>query len=86
MGLSDYYKNLVQNGAIDISTITDETLKEQIKTYQEYYEKALSASDTVQDLKDSLADLAQTKLDNIAKQSENNLSLLDHELSIHGTG
>lgn len=82
VGLSDYYKNLVQNGAIDISTITDETLQKQIETYQDYYNKALSASDAVQELKDSLAELAQTKLDNISKESENSIALLDHELSM----
>ena len=34
VGLSGYYKTLVQNGAIDISTISDETLKDQINEYQ----------------------------------------------------
>ena len=34
VGLSGYYKTLVQNGAIDISTISDENLKDQINEYQ----------------------------------------------------
>lgn len=36
--LSDTWKKRVQNGAIDITTITDENLADQIKKYQEYYE------------------------------------------------
>lgn len=34
VGLSGYYKTLVQNGAIDISTISNENLKDQINEYQ----------------------------------------------------
>lgn len=34
VGLSDSYKRLVQSGAIDISTVSDETLKDKISDYQ----------------------------------------------------
>lgn len=37
VSLSDHYKKLVQNGAIDIETIKDEKLAENIKNYQEWY-------------------------------------------------
>ena len=37
IGLSDNYKNLVQNGAINIEDITDKDLQEAIKSYQEWY-------------------------------------------------
>lgn len=36
VGLSDYYKRLIQNGAMDISTISDENLAEKISDYQEW--------------------------------------------------
>ena len=36
VSLSENYKNQVRNGAIDISTITDEGLAENIKEYQEW--------------------------------------------------
>lgn len=78
VGLSDYYKNLVQNGSMSIEDVTDDTLKEQIQTYKEYYEKALAASDAVQDLRDNLAELAKTKFDNLAKKFENELDLMPH--------
>ena len=78
VGLSDYYKNLVQNGGMSIEDVTDDTLKEQIQTYKEYYEKALAASDAVQDLRDNLAELAKTKVDNLAKEYDNKISDIDH--------
>lgn len=82
VGLSDYYKNLVQNGGMSIEDIADDTLKEQIQTYKEYYEKALAASDAVQDLRDNLAELAKTKFDNLAKKFENELDLIEHKSSM----
>ena len=78
VGLSDYYKNLVQNGGMSIEDVTDDTLKEQIQTYKEYYEKALAASDAVQDLRDNLAELAKTKFDNLVKEYDNKISNIDH--------
>lgn len=36
VGLSDYYKRLIQNGAMDISTISDKNLAEKISDYQEW--------------------------------------------------
>lgn len=36
VGLSSYYKNLVQNGSLNISTITDEDLADKISEYQEW--------------------------------------------------
>lgn len=82
VGLSDYYKNLVQNGGMSIEDVTDDTLKEQIQTYKEYYEKTLAASDAVQDLRDNLAELAKTKFDNLAKKFENELDLIEHKSSM----
>lgn len=37
VGLSDHYKNLVKNGGLSIESIADDTLKEQIKEYQEWW-------------------------------------------------
>ena len=82
VNLSDYYKNLVQNGGMDISTITDETLAENIKLYKDYYEKALDAADAVEDLRANLAELAMTKFDNLSKQYDNLISLIEHRTSM----
>lgn len=75
--LSDTWKKRVQNGAIDITTITDENLADQIKKYQEYYEKALDVQDTIADYQSQLLDLATEKLDNIEQYFENRTNYSD---------
>lgn len=82
VGLSDYYKNLVHSGTIQYETITNASLAEKIKEYQDFYEQALGCEDAILDLKDELASLAQTNFDNITKQFEDKLSLIDHELGM----
>lgn len=82
VGLSGYYQDLVKNGSIRIEDITDDSLKEQIKAFQDWYEKALAASDAIADLKDNLADLAKTRFDNVSKQFEQQLSLIEHEADL----
>ena len=39
-GLADSYKTKIQNGALDISEITDENLYNQIEEYQKWYDEA----------------------------------------------
>ena len=82
VGLDPYYQALVQNGTMDISTITDETLADKIKTYQEFYEKALDAKDATIDLQDELKQLEQTDFDNIITQYEDQLSFIEHEMTM----
>lgn len=82
VNLSDYYKNLVHNGSMDINDITNESLAENIKLYQDYYEKALDASDAVEDLRENLAELAMTNFENISTQYDEQISLIDHYTSM----
>ena len=82
IGLSGYYKELVQNGALHIEDITDDTLKEQIKEYKEYYEKALDCKDAVSELKDKLAELAKTKFDHISTQYDAKIQDIDHVVNL----
>jgi len=82
VGLSEGYKNLVRNGGLSIEDIADETLKEQIKEYQEWYEKALDCEDAVSELNDTLADLAKTKFDNITAQFDAKIQDIDHTVSL----
>lgn len=70
VGLDDNYKNLVQNGAFDVETITDDTLKEQIKNYQDYYDKATDAQDKVLELKKNYNDLNNQRLDHLTSEFE----------------
>lgn len=82
VGLSDEYKKLVQSGEIDIEKITDEDLANKIQEYTEWYEKAIECKDATEDLKDTLAELARQKFDNVAKQYEDKLSAIEHEANI----
>jgi len=82
VGLAEPYASLVRNGAMDISTITDENLAEKIKLYQEYWEAALDAYDAVLDLENELANLAQTEFDNTAKRYDDELSMHEHQISM----
>ena len=79
VGLSADWAEKVKNGLIDIETIGDEALSEQISKYREYYEKALSAKDAVLELTEALGDLAQQKFDNVTTQFDAKLSSLQYE-------
>lgn len=65
VGLSQEYVNKIQNGSLDIETITDESLADQIKEYETWYDKASDCSDAIEELKTQLAELAKQKFDNI---------------------
>lgn len=80
--LAEGYKALVRSGAYDISTITDDKLKEQIQEYEEWYNKALDAADAIEDLRANLAELAKTKFDNISSQYDAQISLITHNVSM----
>lgn len=82
VGLSSYYQNLVKNGTIDISTITNEDLIDQIKAFENFYNKALDCQDAIVDLEDELVNLAETEFDNVVQQYDDELSLIEHRMNI----
>lgn len=67
-GLSNYYKGLIQNGAIDEIPVSDKVTQEQIDSYKDYYDKAISASEAVDELKSSLNELEKSKMDIISNE------------------
>ena len=77
VGLSDDWKRRVENGAIDVTTLTDENLADQISEYQKWYEKSLDVQDTIADYQSQLLDLATEKLDNIEQYFENRTNYND---------
>lgn len=83
VGLPEGYASLVRNGTIDISTIQDDDLNDKIEKYQNYYNKAIEASDAVQDLQDKLAELAKTKFDNVNSEYEAQLKQIDHSINVY---
>ena len=82
VGLDEEYAAKVRDGLIDIETITDETLSENIKKYQEWYEKALDCADAVDELKEKNRESYQQEFDNLSEEYDNILDLLDHRKNI----
>ena len=86
LGLSQSWVKKIQNGSIDIKTVTDEDLADKIKDYQDYYEKAIKAKDAVAELHEEIASLYKERFDNISKDFENQLSLLEHLTNTYDNG
>lgn len=82
ISLPDEYKSLVRNGGFSFSEIKDEALKKNIDLYRQWYEKALNCSDVIEDLRSNLADLAKTKFDNVSKQYDNQMLMIDHNIQM----
>lgn len=80
-GLSDTYKRKIQSGDLDISTITDEALKNQIDDYQQWYDLAEKVKTELIDINTEMRDLAAKKLTNIKDDFENLISLQDAYLA-----
>lgn len=83
VGLPEGYASLVRNGTLDVSTIADDDLNEQISQYKQYYEAALDCADTIQDLNDKVAELAKSKFDNISSEYESQLKQIEHSTNIY---
>lgn len=66
--LDKKYKDLVMNGGLRIDEISDEGTKQAINDFKQWYEKALAASDAVEDLQGNLAELANQKFDLIKSE------------------
>lgn len=60
------------------------SFNDKIEKYQNYYNKALEASDAVQDLQDKLAELAKTKFDNVNSEYETQLIFLNYRMNQTG--
>ena len=81
-GLSNDWANRIINGEINVELITDENLKDQIDDFQEWYEKALDAKDSFEDLNETLGELSSQRFENIQEQFEGILDSLGYEQSM----
>ena len=81
-GLSNDWVNRIINGEINVELITDENLKDQIDDFQEWYEKALDAKDSFEDLNETLGELSSQRFENIQEQFEGILDSLGYEQSM----
>lgn len=91
-GLSSDWIDKIQNGKIDVETITDSDLKEKISDYKNWYEKALDCRDAIIDLKEQESKLIEQRFNNvkdeydaILKQFEHTQSMLEGAIDITET-
>lgn len=76
VGLKEDIAEKVRNGDLDINSY-DEKTRDKITQYQKWYEKAEDCAEAIEDLKTSLAELYKSKFDNVQKDFENKLSLME---------
>lgn len=77
-----HYQKLVREGSFDIETITNEKLKNAIKSYQEWYEKMKSCRDKIEELNNTLKELYQTIAEIPIEKRDKNVDTLDTRLDI----
>ena len=81
-GLSSDWIDKIQNGKIDIETITDSDLKEKISDYKNWYEKALDCRDAIVDLKEQESKLIEQRFNNIKDEYDAILKQFEHTQSM----
>lgn len=81
-GLSSDWIDKIQNGKIDIETITDSDLKEKISDYKNWYEKALDCRDAIIDLKEQESKLIEQRFNNIKDEYDAILKQFEHTHSM----
>ena len=77
-----HYQKLVREGSFDIETITNEKLKNAIKSYQEWYEKMKSCRDKIDELNNDLKELYKTMAQIPIEKRDKNVDTLDTRLDI----
>ena len=79
VGLDESWAAKIRDGEFDISSVSDETLKEKINDYKEWYEKAIDCKEAIDDLHASVSDLYKDNFDNIEKAYDNILTSIEHK-------
>lgn len=74
--VSPIYLDKIKNGTLEIETVTDETISNNIKSYQEWYNKAEDVRKQIDETKKSMKELAQSRLDNIINDFDSLTSLM----------
>lgn len=85
VGLSSSLAAKVRDGTIDINKYNSET-QELITSYKNWYDKAIACSEAIQKLHESLASLYKDNFDNIEKDFESRLALLEHATKTYNNG
>lgn len=74
--VSPVYLDKIKNGTLEIETITDEVVANNIESYQEWYNKAEDVRKQIDETKKSMKELAKYRLDNIINDFDNLTSLM----------
>lgn len=82
VGLDGYYEDLIKNGEMDVITVDDENLQDQIDKFQDFYDKAQDCNDKIKDLNQNLKELQKTKFDNVVSQFEDISSSISHTVAM----
>lgn len=78
IGLSWDWASKVQNGDVDISTVTDEDLANKIKEYENWYTKALDCRDAIEELRETESELYEQAFDHISTMFDGIVGQLEH--------
>ncbi len=63
IGLEEPWAAQVRDGSINIADVADDSLKERIKNYKEWYEKALQCQEKLEELQKTQKELAREKIE-----------------------
>lgn len=69
-GLAEGWAVQVRNGSINITDVSDETLKNQISNYQTWYEKANACKEKISELKETQTELTRASIQVVVKHYE----------------
>jgi len=81
VGLSKEYRDLVDNGGLDVQTIKDEKLANKIDEYKQWSDAAKSVGEKIGDINKSIEELNSQKLDNIKSYFDTRNSFIDSKIS-----
>lgn len=77
IGLEESWAKQVRDGSINIADVSDDGLKERIKDYKEWYEKALECQEKLEELKKTQKELAREKIELLITKYEKLLTKLE---------
>lgn len=77
IGLEESWAKQVRDGSINIADVSDDGLKERIKNYKEWYEKALECQEKLEELKKTQKELVREKIELLITKYEKLLAKLE---------
>ena len=80
--IGDDFREKLRNGDFSIDVVSDDQLIDNIKRFEEWYEKALECEEAIQELEETLSSLYAQKLDIVAAKYEGILGIVEHEKNI----